>query len=167
MDRRSLYDDDIYAWAQQQAATLRRLGETRRDLPNELDLENVAEEIEDLGKSELNKVESFVRLLLIHLLKLASAPEARSQRKWRQEILVFHADLVKDITPAMRGRIDLDHEWRVARLKADGDLSEHGDELLADLPEASPFGLDELTPAAFDIDAALERMRASASPQDA
>ena len=38
MDRRSLYDDDIYAWAQEQAAALRRLAETRRDLPNELDL---------------------------------------------------------------------------------------------------------------------------------
>ena len=44
MDRRSLYDDDIYAWTQQQAEVLRRLAETRRDLPNELDLENVAEE---------------------------------------------------------------------------------------------------------------------------
>src|SRR3954447_26417050 len=81
MDRRSLYEDDIYAWAQEQAGVLRRLAETRRDLPNELDLENVAEEIEDVGKSELSNVESFIRLILIHLLKLASAPESRSQRK--------------------------------------------------------------------------------------
>jgi len=72
MDRRSLYDDDIYAWTQQQAEVLRRLAETRRDLPNELDLENVAEEIEDVGKSELHRVESFVRLILLHLVKAAS-----------------------------------------------------------------------------------------------
>jgi Domain of unknown function DUF29 len=83
MDRRALYDEDIYAWAQQQAEALRRLAATRRNLPNELDLENVAEEIEDVGKSELSKVESFIRLILIHLLKAASAPQARSQRKWR------------------------------------------------------------------------------------
>ena len=61
MDRRSLYEDDIYAWAQQQADALRRLA-TRRDLPNELDLENVAEEIEDVGRSELSRVESYIRL---------------------------------------------------------------------------------------------------------
>src|SRR5215210_7847095 len=83
MDRRSLYDDDIYAWTQQQAEALRRLAGTRRDLPNELDLENVAEEIEDVGKSELHRVESFLRLIWIHLLTAASAPQARSQRKWR------------------------------------------------------------------------------------
>src|SRR3954451_2367294 len=39
MERRNLYDDDIYAWAREQAEVLRRLAETRRDLPNELDLE--------------------------------------------------------------------------------------------------------------------------------
>src|SRR5215207_5175902 len=63
MDRRSLYDEDVYAWAKQQADALRRLARTGRDLPNELDLENVAEAIEDVGKSELSKVESFIRLV--------------------------------------------------------------------------------------------------------
>jgi hypothetical protein len=123
MDRRSLYDEDIYAWAREQAEVLRRLAETRRDLPNELDLENVAEEIEDVGKSELGKVESFIRLILIHLLKLGSAPQSRSQRKWRNEGLALHAELLKEITPAMRPNIDVDHQWRLALLKADGDLS--------------------------------------------
>jgi hypothetical protein len=49
MDRRSLYDEDVYAWAQQQADALRRLAGSRPDLPTELDLENVAEESEDGG----------------------------------------------------------------------------------------------------------------------
>ena len=52
MDRRSLYEDDIYAWAEQQAAALRRLAGTRRELPNELDLENLAEEIETALRSD-------------------------------------------------------------------------------------------------------------------
>lgn len=71
MDRRSLYDEDIYARAQQQAAALRRLGETRRDLPNELDLENVSEEIEEFGSNRKDAAESFIRLILVHLVKLA------------------------------------------------------------------------------------------------
>jgi hypothetical protein len=162
MDRRSLYDDDIYAWAQQQAEVLRRLAETRRDLPNELDLENVAEEIEDVGKSELGKVESFIRLMLIHLLKLGSAPQSPSQRKWRNEVLVFHAELLKEITPSMRSKVDLDHQWRQALLKAEGDLSDHGDELLPGLPSACPFSLDELTKEEFDVGRGLERIRSAA-----
>jgi hypothetical protein len=162
MDRRSLYDDDIYAWAQQQAEALRRLAQMRADLPNELDLENVAEEIEDVGKSELSKVESFVRLILIHLLKLASAPQARSHRKWRNEILTFRADLLKEITPSMRPNLDLDHQWRMARLKAEGELTEHGDELLTDLPEASPVSLDELTAAGFEVEEIVARVRMGA-----
>jgi hypothetical protein len=59
----------------------------------------------------------------------------------------------------MRGNIDLDHEWRLACLKADGELSEHGDELVAGLSDTSPFSLDELTAAAFDIDEAISPIR--------
>ena len=158
MDRRRLYDEDIYAWAQQQAEALRRLAESRRELPNELDLENVAEEIEDVGKSELSQVESFIRLILIHLAKLRSAPQSRSQRKWRNEVLAFHAELLKKITLSMRPNIDLGHQWRLALLKAEGDLSDHGDELLPGLPSACPLSLDELTGEEFDIDRGLQRL---------
>ena len=162
MDRRSLYDDDIYAWARQQAEALRRLAEARRDLPNELDLENVAEEIADVGKSELNKVESFIQLIFIHLLKLASAPQARSRRKWRNEVLAYHAELLKELTPSMRQHVDVDHQWRLACLRAEGDLSDYGDELAPDLPRASPLLLADLAAEAFELDHAIERIRPSA-----
>ena len=158
MDRRSLYDDDVYAWAKQQADALRRLARTGRDLPNELDLENVAEEIEDVGKSELSKVESYIRLILIHLLKLASAPQARSERKWRNEILAFRAELLKELRPSMWPNIDLDHQWRQALLNVDGELSEHGDELPSGLPEGCPLALDDLTADHFAIEEAVERV---------
>ncbi|GEM_PF-5947827 len=46
-----LYDTDILAWSEQQAAVLRALA-VRHDLPNDLDLSHVAEEIEDLGLSQ-------------------------------------------------------------------------------------------------------------------
>jgi hypothetical protein len=48
----ALYDDDFYAWTQEQAALLRRLPV----VSNRLDAEMIAEEIEDLGKSELDTV---------------------------------------------------------------------------------------------------------------
>jgi hypothetical protein len=158
MDRRSLYDDDVYAWAKQQADALRRLARTGRDLPNELDLENVAEEIEDVGKSELGKVESFIRLVFIHLLKLASAPQSSSERKWRNEVLAFRAELLKEIRPSMRGSIDLEHQWRLALLKAEGDLSDHGDALLAGVPAECPFSLEQLTSDDFAIKEAVDQV---------
>ena len=45
----TLYDDDFYAWTQEQAALLRRLPA----VSNRLDAELIAEEIEDLGRSEV------------------------------------------------------------------------------------------------------------------
>ena len=52
-----LYDEDFYAWTQAQAKALR----THFRGDNRLDVEHLAEEIEDLGSSELQAVESFVR----------------------------------------------------------------------------------------------------------
>ena len=49
-----LYERDRYAWTQQQAAGLRRLAE--RQVNSTLDLANLAEEVEDLGKSEPDAV---------------------------------------------------------------------------------------------------------------
>ena len=166
MDRRSLYDDDIYAWTQQQAEALRRLAGTRRDLPNELDLENVAEEIEDVGKSELHRVESFVRLILLHLVKAASVRDARAGDHWRKEVRIWRIDLRKDLTASMRAKIDLDAAWEVAVTKAEIDLATAGDQVIPGLPGRSPFAVDDLAGDRFDFDEAVERVRAAAARPD-
>jgi Domain of unknown function DUF29 len=56
-------------WSEQQAAAIRRLGRTNRYVPNELDIENVAEEIESVGRSELAAVKSHLRLIFLSLDK--------------------------------------------------------------------------------------------------
>lgn len=65
MDRRTLYEEDYFAWLREQAAALRRLAQDRRDLPNDLDVNQIAEEIEDVGKSEFRSTRSFIRNILI------------------------------------------------------------------------------------------------------
>ena len=164
MDRRGLYDEDIYAWTQQQAEALRRLAGTRRDLPNELDLENVAEEIEDVGKSE--RVESFVRLILLHLVKAASVRDARAGDHWRKEVRIWRIDLRKDLTASMRAKIDLDAAWEVAVTKAEIDLATAGDQVIPGLPGRCPFAVDDLAGEPFDFDEAVERVRAAAARPD-
>lgn len=66
------YEADGYGWALQQAEILRA---RRFDL---LDVENVAEEIESLGKSLANELRSRYGTLLTHLLKWQFQPERRS-----------------------------------------------------------------------------------------
>jgi hypothetical protein len=60
------YDEDFYAWTQAQAKALR----THFRGDNRLDVEHLAEEVEDLGSSELQAIESFVEQIIAQLLKL-------------------------------------------------------------------------------------------------
>jgi hypothetical protein len=157
MDRRSLYDEDIYAWAQQQAEALRRLAETRSDLPNELDLENVAEEIEDVGITQRTAAESYIRQIFVHLVKLVIAPQSAAASHWRGEIVTFHNELLERLTPAMHARIDLDTLWSRALKEAAAKLTAEGEpNALASVKlRGPPLTIDDLAREDLDIDAAL------------
>jgi hypothetical protein len=167
MDRRSLYDDDVYAWAKQQAAALRRLARTGRDLPNELDLENVAEEIEDVGKSELRAAQSFIRNILVHLLLLAFDTHASARDRWRLEIITFHRALKAFATPSMRQLTDMEALWSDARDEAEAGLAIYGRPLPGNIARACPLDFDKVTAESFDADAALARLAdAGAGPPE-
>jgi len=66
-----LYNTDVIAWANEQAGLL-RAGRLDR-----LDIEHIAEEIEDVGKSEQRELASRMAVLLAHLLKWQFQPERR------------------------------------------------------------------------------------------
>jgi len=67
----TLYEDDFYAWTQEQAALL------REGAMQDLDLPHLAEEIESLGKSDLRALESHLEVLVLHLLKWQYQPGGR------------------------------------------------------------------------------------------
>src|SRR5215210_1020773 len=104
MDERVSYDEDFYAWSQHQAAVLRDLA-GRRDLPNELDLEHVAEEIEDVGTAELNSVRSFLHHMLVQLVKVSSSPNSEPVGHWIEEITRFRIERFGRYARSMRQRI--------------------------------------------------------------
>ena len=157
----SLYDADILAWSEQQAELLRRLGRTRRDLPNDLDLENIVEEIETVGRNELRAAESYVRFILTHLIKSVSDPSARALGHWRAEALTQHNDLLGAISPSMRPRIDMDVLWRRALREAEAALEAQGCGLAPGLAGSCPIALDDLLAEDFDLRAAAARLSAS------
>ena len=73
------YRQDFYAWAQEQAALI-RAGKL-----SDIDWVQVAEEIEDMGKSEKRAMESRLEVLLMHLLKWQVQQDRRSKR-WQRTI---------------------------------------------------------------------------------
>jgi antitoxin (DNA-binding transcriptional repressor) of toxin-antitoxin stability system len=100
-----LYERDILSWSQHQADLLRRVA--RGERVNNVDWAHVVEEIEDVGLSELHAVESFLDLMLVHLLKVCGWPESSSVRDWRMEIGSFQKNAARRFAPSMRQRIDL------------------------------------------------------------
>ena len=160
MSSRTLYDEDILLWSEEQAALIRELGNRRFARSNELDLENVAEEIESVGRSELASVESQLQNILLHLIKLSAEPRSESVRHRPVEVLSFHADMRRRYAPSMQQRIDLDQLWRIARKLAilgapDGmDLGER-------LPISAPLDLGELLGHELDVDALIGQIARS------
>lgn len=75
-----LYEADFYAWTQHQAALL-RAGDLK-----EVDLVNILEEIETLGRKEVSELRSRLRILSAHLLKQMYQPD-KSTRSWTTTIL--------------------------------------------------------------------------------
>ena len=73
-----LYHSDILGWSKAQAERLRRLQNGER--ANDLDWEHVIEEIEDVGKSQLDAVRSLLSLAIEHVLKAAAWPEHAAAR---------------------------------------------------------------------------------------
>jgi hypothetical protein len=153
------YDTDILAWSERQAGVIRSL-RARRDLPNELDLEHVAEEIEDVGRSELNAAQSFIRQIFIHIIKAASAPDSDSTAHWQSETLAFHHDLLDRISPSMITRIDADKLWQRAIKEADAAMRYHHRALARNLPSACPFEINEIVSAEFEFGEAVARLTA-------
>jgi hypothetical protein len=114
-DPRANYERDFYSWLMEQARFV------REGRWSAIDRGNLAEEIESLGREQFNKLESALRVLLLHLLKWDHQPERRS-RSWelsiKEQRLVVQ-DLLDD-NPGLQPRIPeaIARGYRRARIEA-------------------------------------------------
>jgi hypothetical protein len=112
---RAAYDHDLYSWLVEQARHLRA---GRWDA---LDRDNLAEEIESLGREQFNKLESALRVLLLYMLKWDHQPQRRG-RSWSLSIRQQRLDLDDVIAdnPGLKSRIAeaMARAYRKARLEA-------------------------------------------------
>ena len=132
----SLYEQDFYMWIE---TTAQQLREGKFD---EVDLTNLIEEIESMGRSEKRELKSRLIVLLMHLLKWQYQPEKRSE-SWRSTISeqrICIEGLLED-SPSLKPLISevFDDCYQKARLKA----SDETGIKLNFFPKESPFTLEE------------------------
>jgi hypothetical protein len=139
-----LYQRDLHAWSHEQARLLRagRL--------NEIDAENVAEEILDVGSNEYDKLESALRVLLMHMLKWDYQPERRS-RSWANTIAEQRLRVEKQLrkNPSLKSRLPeaVTDGYPQGRLAASGET----DTELAVFPEECPYDWDSILKREFKL----------------
>ena len=136
------YERDFYTWTIDQARLVR---EGRWAA---LDRENVAEEIESLGREQFSKLESALRVLLMHMLKWDHQPERRS-RSWTLSIKAqrIRVERVLADNPGLKSRLAeaATHGYRLARVEAalETGLDEQN------LPEVCPYAWSDITDRVF------------------
>jgi hypothetical protein len=94
------YEEDLYAWSQEQAALLR----ARRTAG--LDWENLAEEILAMGGRDRRKLESRLCMILLHLLKWQTQPALRGA-SWRKTLRTQRREIRKLLkqSPSLRRQV--------------------------------------------------------------
>jgi hypothetical protein len=140
--RAAAYDQDLYAWAMSNAQRLRegRLAE--------IDAENIAEELEAMGRSERRQLLSRLSVLVAHLLKWRHQPERRS-RSWRNTIVTQREDLLDLLAESPSLRPDLAGRLERAYARARR-LAENETGLPPSVfPAECPFDLEEVVDGDF------------------
>lgn len=132
----SLYERDFYAWANEQAALL-RAGKL-----DSADIENIADEIESMGRSEKRELINRLAVLLLHLLKWRYQPGLRGN-SWRSSIEEQRIRLEEHLkdNPSLKAQIGsaMVTAYRLARVEADHETG------LArgTFPQDCPFTFDQ------------------------
>jgi len=144
MDKQTAgYDSDFYSWSQEQGRLV------REGRWSEIDRDNVADEIESLGREQFNKLESAIRVILIHMLKWDHQP-SRQSRSWAISIATHrvHLEDVLEDNPGLKPRIPeaIGRAYRIARLEA---ANETGLKKSA-FSDGCPYSFDDITSRTFD-----------------
>ena len=137
-----LYDEDFVRWTEEQSSALRDAARVGTNLP--LDWENLAEEIESLGRSQRHELRSRLAVILEHLMKLEHSPAIDPRTGWKDTISrerLNIEDLLQD-SPSLKYQLAsmIEHlKPRVTRL-ATASLFGYGETVKALLPPSYTEG---------------------------
>jgi hypothetical protein len=136
------YEKDFYSWTQEQADLLRK-GQFKN-----LDIPNLIEEIETMGRSEKRELESRLTILLLHLLKW-KYQEVRRGRSWQLSIdeqRIQFEDTFNE-NPGLKPQLDeiVKKAYKLAVIKASRETKISK----AVFPECCPWNLAQLLEEGF------------------
>jgi len=136
------YETDVIAWANEQAALL------RAGRFSALDIEHIADEVEDVGKSEQRELESRMSILLAHLLKWQSQPERRGA-SWRITIDGQRKRVGRRLskTPSLKADLGDGEWWQI--VWADAVNQAYDQTGIKDLPPNCPWSAEQILDADF------------------
>lgn len=138
------YDGDIIAWANEQARLLRE-GQF-----SQLDIEHIADEIEDVGKSEQRELESRMAVLLAHLLKWQYQPQRRGN-SWEATIRTQRTSIDRRLkkTPSLKTSLSNPDWWADAWDDAVRSAVQETGIALAVFPPSCPWAFEQIMDADF------------------
>ena len=143
---RTRYADDLYTWVQEQVALL------RAGRVDALDLDNIAEELSDVGSEQYDKLESAIDVLLAHALKWDHQPERRT-RSWSLTIAEQRVRIDRQLrrNPGLKSRVSeaIEDGFRLARLRAAREMRRSP----KTLPAECPYSWDDILNRPFEYEA--------------
>lgn len=144
--RGTRYEDDLYSWVREQVEHL------RAGRVDALDLANIAEELDDVGIAQYHRLESALRVLLMHMLKWDQQPEKRS-RSWVCSIAEQRSRIGRLLhkNPGLKSRIEeaCDEAYESAVRWAAHETGR----VESDFPQQQPYAWDDILSRPFDLDA--------------
>ena len=139
---KNLYAEDFYVWTEAQAELLRK-----RQF-EALDLDNLIEEVEGLGRAEKTSVLNTASVIIEHLLKLQYSPAQQPRNTWRASVREHRRRLRRDLTPPLRQILDVELPTLYGEIRDDtaAHLRDYGEDAAAEaLPTICPYILDQIT----------------------
>ena len=135
----SLYDSDFYQWSQQQKELLSN-GEFSK-----LDIDNLIEEIDSMGRSDLRALDSRLEVLLCHLLKYHYQPEKRQYgHSWTDTIHEQRRQIGKlfKYSPSLKSK--LSGLYPEAYSEARKEAAKQTGLMIKTFPESCPWRFEEV-----------------------
>jgi hypothetical protein len=101
----ALYEQDFVCWTEEQARAIRDAAASGVNLP--IDWENIAEEIDSLGRSQRTELRNRIRNIIVHLMKLEASPATEPRRGWEETVLAQRGDIqtLLDDSPSLRREV--------------------------------------------------------------
>jgi hypothetical protein len=134
------YEQDVIAWSAEQASLLRS-GQF-----NLVDIEHIAEEIEDMGSEKKFALQSLFTKIMVHLLVLEFSPADDPRNKWIGEVANFRTDAIAriDDTPSLTHYSDelFEKAWKYAKREAKARFASYNER--GDVPDDCPYTMEQV-----------------------